>query len=434
MMADQDRTLRELQESEERLQAFMRHSPVLAFMKDAEGRYVYINSMMEQVFDITLATLEGKADSDWLPAAVAQTVRQNDTTVLSTGRTVETVETLPTPAGEHRHWMVIKFPFTKSDGQKFVGGVAVDVTALKETEGRLSESERRYRRLFESSVGFMWTHDMEGRFLTVNAAASRSLGYEPADMTGKSVSAFLAPEVHQHFGSYLNRIRQNRTDDGLMLLTAHGGQTRSWKYHNVRVSEPGTPDYILGHAQDVTDLVQAQELAKSLSLTDELTGLYNRRGFFTLAKQHFRLARTRRTEKGSLLLYADMDGLKQINDRFGHDEGSLAIVKVADILRSIFRDTDVIARIGGDEFVVLTLNASSSTSDALYARLQDRVREHNAQRQHPFELSVSCGVSAVNGDGPGSIEELLKQADDAMYVDKRRKQRAQEDASARWRI
>jgi PAS domain-containing protein len=81
MMADQDRRLRELQESEERLQAFMRHSPVLAFMKDAEGRYVYINSMMEQVFDITLATLEGKADSDWLPAAVAQTVRENDTTV-----------------------------------------------------------------------------------------------------------------------------------------------------------------------------------------------------------------------------------------------------------------------------------------------------------------------------------------------------------------
>jgi diguanylate cyclase (GGDEF)-like protein/PAS domain S-box-containing protein len=409
LMADDVQTFRDLQASEERLQAFMRHSPVLAFMKDAEGRYVYINPMMERVFDIKLSALKGKADFDWLPAALAQTVRENDATVLATGRTVETVETLPTPDGGPRHWMVIKFPFTQSDGQNFVGGVAVDVSALKEAEVRLSESEGRYRRLFESSVGFMCTHDLEGRFLTINAAASRSLGYEPLDMVGKSVSEFLAPQVRQYFGAYLDRIRQNRSDDGLMLLATQAGETRTWKYHNARVTEAGKPDYVLGHAQDVTELIQAQELAKSLSLTDELTGLYNRRGFFTLAKQHFRLARTRRTEKGSLLLYADMDGLKQINDRFGHDQGSVAIARVADILRSIFRDTDIIARI--------------ASSEALYTRLQEGIRLHNAQKLHPFELSLSCGVAAVNADGPASIDDLLKQADDAMYADKRRKQR-----------
>jgi diguanylate cyclase (GGDEF)-like protein/PAS domain S-box-containing protein len=434
LMIDDVQTLRDLQASEERLQAFMRHSPVLAFMKDAEGRYVYINPMMERTFDIRLSALKGKADFDWLPPAVAQTVRENDATVLATGRTVETLEMLPTPDGRPRHWMVIKFPFRQSDGQDLVGGVAVDVTALKEAEERLSDSEGRYRRLFESSVGFMCTHDLEGRFLTINAAASRSLGYEPPDMIGKSVREFLAPQVRQYFGAYLERIRQNRTDDGLMLLATQAGETRTWKYHNARVTEPGKADYVLGHAQDVTDLIQAQELAKSLSLTDELTGLYNRRGFFTLAKQHFRLARTRRTEKGSLLLYADMDGLKQINDRFGHDEGSVALVKVAEILRSIFRDTDIIARIGGDEFVVLTINASVSSSDALYSRLQESIRQHNAQTQQPFQLSLSCGVAAVNGDGPASIEDLLKQADDAMYADKRRKQHREEAPGTHWRI
>jgi diguanylate cyclase (GGDEF)-like protein len=97
-------------------------------------------------------------------------------------------------------------------------------------------------------------------------------------------------------------------------------------------------------------LEQAQEALRNLTLTDPMTGLYNYRGFYTLAEQAMKVAR--RSKQKSLLVYADMDGLKQINDTQGHDAGSLAIQKIADIIRSSFRDCDIVARIGGDEFLV----------------------------------------------------------------------------------
>ena len=417
-MTDDERRYRELVASEERLQAFMRHSPALAFMKDAEGRYVYVNSRMEDTFGIQLADIKGKADADWLPEAVARTARQSDQLVLETGDAIETVETIPTTDGEDRHWMVLKFPFPQADGQRFVGGVAIDITARLE---RLSESERRYRRVFESGLGLMCTHDLEGRLLTVNAAAATSAGYSPDELVGTLLPDHLTPEARPLFPAYLDRIREGGTDAGLMLIVAKDGRIRTWKYHNALVSELGTADYVLGHAQDVTELKQAQEEAKNLSLADDLTALHNRRGFLTLASQHLKLAP--RNKRGLLLSYADIDGLKAINDQYGHEEGSKAIVHVSEVLQRSFRDTDIIARLGGDEFVALHINASDEDAGTIRRRLAETLAEYNHQRDHPFELSLSVGIAVVAHDNTRSIDELLQLADEAMYEEKRRKHR-----------
>lgn len=102
---------------------------------------------------------------------------------------------------------------------------------------------------------------------------------------------------------------------------------------------------------------RAEESLRKLTLTDDLTGLYNHRGFTTLAAHHAKSAR--RTRQSSFLIYADMDGLKQINDTFGHAEGSAAIIKTAEILRQTFRESDIICRLGGDEFANIAQNASA---------------------------------------------------------------------------
>ncbi len=99
---------------------------------------------------------------------------------------------------------------------------------------------------------------------------------------------------------------------------------------------------------------------RGLSLTDELTGLLNRRGFTTIAQGHLRLAS--RTGQRFLLLFADVDGLKQINDTFGHHEGDLALARVSEVLRRTFRQSDVVARFGGDEFAILALAAIASSA------------------------------------------------------------------------
>lgn len=158
---------------------------------------------------------------------------------------------------------------------------------------------------------------------------------------------------------------------------------------------------------------------RSLALVDELTGLCNRRGFFALAKQHLKLAR--RTKGALWLFFLDLDGLKQINDAFGHQEGDLALIKTAEILRSTFRDTDIIARVGGDEFTVLAIEASGEGAHLMTNRLQEKLKEFNARKDRSYELGFSVGTACYEDGVTGSIEDLMAKADQALYEDKRRK-------------
>jgi diguanylate cyclase (GGDEF)-like protein len=173
--------------------------------------------------------------------------------------------------------------------------------------------------------------------------------------------------------------------------------------------------------QALGELKQAQETLRNLSLTDDLTGLYNRRGFFTLADQHLKAAR--RANKEASLIYTDMDGLKAINDTHGHDEGSKALREIAAILRRTFRSSDIIARIGGDEFVILETYAGRADTQSSSARLQENLRRHNAQQLHSYELSLSIGIVRGGLDDYPTVEALLTRGDELMYEEKRSKQR-----------
>lgn len=164
------------------------------------------------------------------------------------------------------------------------------------------------------------------------------------------------------------------------------------------------------------------EMMQQLSLTDDLTGLYNRRGFLALAEQQLKFVRSKRGENELSLFYADMDGLKQINDRFGHEAGSQAIIRVAEVLKNTFRETDIIARIGGDEFTILTVDVSRDKDDMVKARLRENIRRHNERGDWPYSLSLSVGVAQVDAAGAPSVEDLLTRADQAMYAQKRMRQ------------
>lgn len=158
---------------------------------------------------------------------------------------------------------------------------------------------------------------------------------------------------------------------------------------------------------------------RHLALTDDLTCLYNRRGFFAAATQQLKLAR--RNEAAALLLCCDVDNLKTINDRFGHCEGDLALVRTADALEDVFRDSDVLARIGGDEFAVVAMGVSPQDQRALFLRLQKSIKK-TSQGDPRYELALSVGAAWLEPQRPASLGELLKQADLAMYEHKRSKQ------------
>jgi diguanylate cyclase (GGDEF)-like protein len=160
------------------------------------------------------------------------------------------------------------------------------------------------------------------------------------------------------------------------------------------------------------------EALLALSLIDELTGLYNRRRFFVLTEQYLKLSV--RTKKRLLLLFIDMDNLKWINDHHGHNEGDQALIELANILKKTFRESDVIARIGGDEFVVLSESADEN-DEILMTRLYENIKDYNAKRSRRYNLSISVGATQFDPNYPVSIDELLSKADALMYAQKRRK-------------
>jgi diguanylate cyclase (GGDEF)-like protein len=121
-----------------------------------------------------------------------------------------------------------------------------------------------------------------------------------------------------------------------------------------------------------------------------------------------------------LLLFADLDDLKWINDNLGHNDGDFALIEIANILQKTFRESDLIARIGGDEFAVLTVETEETNADIITTRLSDSLRNYNADRKGTYKLSVSIGISRYDPNYPCSIDELLARADKLMYKYKRK--------------
>jgi diguanylate cyclase (GGDEF)-like protein len=156
-----------------------------------------------------------------------------------------------------------------------------------------------------------------------------------------------------------------------------------------------------------------------MSVTDELTGLHNRRGFFTLAEQQLKLAN--RQNNKIYMLYADLDNLKSINDKHSHRDGDTALIETAGLLRNTFRNSDIVSRIGGDEFVVIPIGTTEDGAMIATSRLYENLAVLNEESKRDYTLSISIGLSCYDPEQPSSIDELLSKADKSMYEQKMKK-------------
>lgn len=155
---------------------------------------------------------------------------------------------------------------------------------------------------------------------------------------------------------------------------------------------------------------------EELAMVDELTGVYNRRGFYQLMEQQISLAR--RSNTSLVLGFFDLDNMKGINDAFGHDEGDRALVSAASVLRRIFRGSDLIARWGGDEFTVLMIEAENSIDGILDRRIRARIDEYNRENGSAYPLSFSWGLVTCDAVTLDDVETVIKRADQNMYARK----------------
>jgi two-component system, cell cycle response regulator len=198
--------------------------------------------------------------------------------------------------------------------------------------------------------------------------------------------------------------------DGLLHPGADAGNDlKSTRHHRTNLKKLAR---ILRYGLRQT---QVESELSRLAISDELTGLYNRRGFLLLGSERMKLAHS--LKKNVLLFFADLDNLKQINDQYGHQEGDQALLKTAEVFRNTFRNSDIIGRFGGDEFTALVIEDFGHTSDTISRRLQDNMAELSANNTQ-YPLSLSVGMTRYAAEFRSSLKKLLTQADQALYKQK----------------
>ncbi len=300
--------------------------------------------------------------------------------------------------------------------------VRSDLAERRHVEERLRTSEARFRAATDGSMDAFYVlravrnargEVIDFEFVDLNARAGALLGHPREEIIGQRLCELIPSTRTEGFFDKYRGVMEEGTALEEDFEVRNPRVHAAWIHHQVVPLRDG----VAITSRDITERRQQENALRALSLIDELTGLYNRRGFLTLAQQQLKLAR--RGHRELLLLFIDMDDFKEINDTFGHGEGDTALRRTSDILRRTFRDSDILGRVGGDEFVVLATDSGATTTEAIMLRLRRELQERNANDGFPYRLSFSVGIARFDPDAPPSLEELMAAADSMLYEQKR---------------
>lgn len=286
---------------------------------------------------------------------------------------------------------------------------------------RTADLLHKFSLVVEQGAGSVIITDSDGAIEYVNPRFTQLTGYSAGEAIGQRPYILKSGDQPEKFHEELwETITSGREWRGELHNRKKNGEM-FWELGSIspiRDSNGVITNY-LAIMEDISERKMMEKKLESLSVTDELTGLNNRRGFFSHGEPFLKLAK--RGRKGMFILYTDLDNLKEINDTFGHKEGDRALVDFANILKITYRDTDVIARIGGDEFAVVPVGTTGDCVERITARLQDNLADYNANSDRLYNLSASVGMAYFDPEHPCSMDDLLAQADKVMYEQKMRK-------------
>jgi diguanylate cyclase (GGDEF)-like protein/PAS domain S-box-containing protein len=299
---------------------------------------------------------------------------------------------------------------------------------LRRIEGRANRLLRERDRFFDLSIDMVCVAGTDGYFKQLNPAFEATLGYTRAELLEKPFLDFVHADDREATLKEVEKLSTGQpTIDFENRYTCKDGRFKWLSWH--ASAAPGGSIYAV--ARDITERKANQEKLEALTeelrvmaVVDELTGIHNRRGFNILAEQQLKQA-TRKRQK-VVFFFADLDGLKRINDELGHDVGDRAIREAAIVLATAFRKSDIVARLGGDEFVVLATDGAGDEIEVLLTnRLYETVRQFNSKEPRlPFTLAMSIGSTIFDPEQPSTIDAILKSADEMMYAQKARRKEA----------
>ncbi|MGH8028414.1 MAG: diguanylate cyclase, partial [Arenimonas sp.] len=269
---------------------------------------------------------------------------------------------------------------------------------------RLRESEAQGQDLLRLSTGYVFLHDMQGRFLLVNPATAHALGDSPDALVGRQLTEFLV-EPDATWADYLAGFEAEGLAEGVLRVRCVGGE-RQWRVSSRRTSPREARAYVVGNAVDVTAQVQQADALREQSERDALTGCWNRRKLEAFEFSHL--------DDGWAAIAIDLDHFKRINDTEGHERGDRVLIGTASFLHDRVRGVDVLIRLGGDEFVLLLPGADAAHVDRLVTRL--------LEDYHLAPCSFSLGAEVR--DGTETLADTVARADAAMYAGRARRRAA----------
>ncbi len=280
------------------------------------------------------------------------------------------------------------------------------------------ESAQHYVTLLHNVSDVIYSLSPDGIITSLNPAFEKVTGLSCADWIGKSFAQIIhSDDLPFAIEKFLLALRGEPSPKFELRTVSLSGNYLTGEFTATPLMQDGKVVKILGIVRDITEHKQMEEKLTSLSLYDELTGLYNRRGFLPLAEKFLSLAT--RQKKDLLMIYLDLNDLKVINDTWGHQEGDQALMDIAQILKKTYRVVDIIARMSGDEFAAILVGATKDDLRTVVSRLQKNIETHNAAKTRHYTLSISCGVSYSDSENPCSVDELISRADHMMYEQKK---------------
>ncbi|MFN3880346.1 MAG: EAL domain-containing protein [Nitrincola lacisaponensis] len=398
----------ELLRTHEQMDSILRHIPSMVYIKNLQGHYTLGNRHFYNYFG---SDPLGKQVFDLLEPPYAAEIQYYDDEVVRTRRPQQFEISFPI-SGVMHSWFMVKFPLFDDRGEpEAICSVATNVTEQERNAYMLNVSKR----IFEHAAEGIMITDAQNRVVDVNPSFERISGFQRKAVLGRD-PAFLKSDLHD--SDFYQSLWQQVTTEGSWKGELWNKRPDGTAYP-VRLSISGIRDRhgmisgYFGIFEDVSEEYQARTRLRKLAYRDSLTGLFNRLAF--KEKVHEFLARARRYHENFALLFVDLDLFKDVNDSFGHEAGDLLLKQVADRILSQVRDSDIVSRLGGDEF---TLLISPVENDIALASIAENLIDVLSQpfQLNDVEVTIGCSVGVVSYPRDGeNLDQLMRHADAAMY-------------------
>ncbi len=419
----------ELKEKERFLQEILNAIPIPLFFKDLEGRYLGCNSAFSAATGKTAAEIRGKTVFELWPSELAKIYHQKDLELMDTPTPQHYESEIVDKFSQVRQVLYAKNVFSNDRGEVAgIIGAFIDITERKRAEAELAERSAELTRanaelslaasVFHESVEGVLVTDAESTILSVNPAFTEITGYTGAEAIGRK-PRLLRSDRHdlEFYRSMWDRlIKDGRWQGEIWNRRKSGEAYLEWLTINRITDASGRPIRYVAVFHDITEMRSKDERIRHLAFHDALTGLPNRSLLHD--RLEHALARAKREGRRLSVSFIDLDRFKAVNDGLGHDVGDLLLQEVAHRIQLRLRSMDTVARMGGDEFVVLMEDFDTAGDCATLAdELIRGIAQPMALRGHTVEVGASMGIAFFPEDGSEALE-LMKRADMAMYAAK----------------